>query len=438
MGKILDWRKEKFNVLIFPAGAENRMDIYDSLRTSSCFNVYGASSKVDHAKYIYPEDHYYIGKLNIAEDSFLENFNCLLSHFSIDFVIPTHDTIAVYLMKRADHINAHIICSPYETAKIAENKKLTAQALRDCSFYPKVYEGMDEVDEYPVFLKPYIGAGSRGVHLVHDREALARILDSEEDLLISEYLPGREYTIGCFTNRKGELLFAGAITRERIQDGRSYHNERGIMNGQFWEIARQLNSVFEFHGSWFFQVKEDKNGALKLLEFSVRQIGEMGVYRQLGVNFAAMSIFDAMGRDVKVLFNDLNLTVDLRFKNNCFLCFEYESVYLDLENTLVVNGRLNVELLNFLYLCFTRGLKVILLTNEKDAYEEILMKYPISSKLFHQVLSINHRGKTSDYITQTKAVYISSNFHKRWQVKESCGIPVFDLDAIECLVERGM
>ena len=58
----------KIHILIFPAGAENRMDIYDSLRRNRDFEIYGASSKRDHAISIYPADHYLIGLLNITEE----------------------------------------------------------------------------------------------------------------------------------------------------------------------------------------------------------------------------------------------------------------------------------------------------------------------------------------------------------------------------------
>lgn len=437
MSKISDNENRKIetrtNILIFPAGAENRMDIYDSLRHNPGFDVYGASSKIDHAKYIYPENHYYIGDLNIADKGFIDRFNSLLSRFKIDFVIPTHDTVAAFLMKEEKAINAHILCSPYETARIAENKKMTAQALQNCPFCPKVYENIDKVTEYPVFLKPYIGAGSRGTHIVQDRQTLGQILCRNRDLLICEYLPGREYTVGCFTNKKGELLFAGPGTRERIIDGRSYHSERADVNGKFQKIAVELNSRFKFRGSWFFQVKEDKAGMLKLLEFSVRQIGEMALYRQLGVNFAAMSVMDAMGEDVKVIFNDRDLIVDLNFRNNYYFNFPYERVYIDSEDTLIVNGRINTFLLNYLYQCFNRGIKITLLAKKKGTYEDMVGKYPISERLFSEVLTVAEDRGVCDHITDPKAVYISSDWQERFRVKETCGIPVFDLDAVECL-----
>lgn len=438
MERIQYSKADKYNVLVFPAGAENRMDIYDSLRQHPNFEVYGASSKIDHAFYIYPKDRYYVGNLNIAEESFIESFNSLLSYFQIDFVIPTHDVIAAYLMKEEKFINARILCSPYETAKIAENKRLTADLLKSSAIYPKVYEGINDVDEFPVFLKPYIGAGSRGIHLVHDKETLSEIIAKEKDLLISEYLPGKEYTVGCFTDRKGNLLFVGPSTRERIISGRSFHSDRAPMDGGFRKIAEELNNILEFRGSWFFQVKEDKNGELKLLEFSVRQIGEMALYRQLGVNFAAMSIADALDQDVEVIFNDFELQVDLSYRNNYFLDLKYGEAYIALEDTLITKEKLNMELLLFIYQCIENKVSTTLLINGRGTYDDMLKEYPLSDKLFTRVIDLKEHKEIKSCIEDTNAIFISSNIKDRLSIKESRGIPVFDLDAVEGLIGRGI
>lgn len=424
---------KKINILIFPAGAENRMDIYDSLRHNPLFNVYGASSKADHAKSIYPKENYFIGDLNITEEGFFEVFNSLLKRFQIDFVIPTHDRIAVFLMKEEKRFCARILCSPYETTKIAENKKLTASALKDSGFYPKVYENPDEIDGYPVFLKPYIGAGSRGTHLVHDEERLKYILKREKDLLISEYLPGREYTVGCFTDRNRKLLFAGPVIRENIANGRSFHQTKTDRIEEFNEIATALNEIFHFRGSWFYQAKEDKDGSLKLLEFSVRQIGEMGLHRQMGVNFAAMMVLDAMGADVKILLNDFDVTADVSYKSIYSFPYQFNRVYIDLKDTLIINGRLNIDLLSFIYRCADKGIDVILLTETVDDYEKMLKNYSVSEKLFTGIISGYEDKIVLDTISRDESIYISSSFNNRSLVKERYDIPVFDLDAVECL-----
>ena len=105
----------KIKVLIFPAGAENALEIYRSLRFNIHLEVFGASGKPDHAAFIYPSDHYLEGNYYITSPSFLEDFNLLLKEYKIDLVIPTHDTIALYMAE-----NRHLIqatCSYKQRSK---------------------------------------------------------------------------------------------------------------------------------------------------------------------------------------------------------------------------------------------------------------------------------------------------------------------------------
>ena len=421
------------HVLIFPAGAENMIDIYDSLRHNPDFKVFGASAREDHGKAVYPEDHYCIGELQITEPDFLDHFNDLLRSFRIDYVIPTHDTVAVYLMKMAAEIQATIVCSPYETARIAENKQLTAEALEGAEYCPRVYGSREAIEEYPVFLKPWIGAGSRDTFLVRDGEELSEILKKKDRLLISEYLPGPEYTVGCFTSRDGRLLFAGPGTRERIQNGRAYHIERAGGRSDFKVIAEDLNRRLTFRGSWFFQVKEDRQGRLKLLEFSVRQLGEMALYRQLGVNFAALALYDAMGQDVTILFNDLPLTMDLRFSGVYRLRHDYRRVYLDAAALLAGEEAVDATLIQFLYQTVNDGKKITCLSLEGEDLPDELERRSIHAGLFAEIIRVRTAEEMTGHMTDTQAVFVSRDRKLRQLVKEHCRIPVFDVDALECL-----
>lgn len=426
---------EKVNILIFPAGSENAMNIYDSLKYNLHFNVFGASGKADHCQFIYPKGKLFLGDLYITEKSFINEFNKVIEKFKIDYIIPTHDTIALFLAEYCNSIDAKLICSPYETARIAENKELTYEALNDYYFYPRVYLNSNEVAKYPVFLKPYVGAGGKGTYLANNKEELDNILENNSKLLITEYLPGKEYTIDCFTNKNGELLFVGPRTRERITTGITFHSVRAEYNKEFECIAKELNNRFKFRGAWFFQVKEDELRNLKLMEISVRQAGTMAFYRQLGINFAALSVFDAMDYDIKIIFNDYKLTLDRCLKNSYHFDYEYDKLYIDFDDTLVVNDKINTTLMQLIYQSINANKKIILLTKHAYVLDESLKRYRISKDLFDQIILIELDKKKADYIDKSKAVFIDNYFPERISVKELCNIPVFDVDAVECLID---
>ena len=49
---------KKHHVLVFPAGSEIGLEIYNSLKYSHHVEVFGASGKSDHASFVYEADRY--------------------------------------------------------------------------------------------------------------------------------------------------------------------------------------------------------------------------------------------------------------------------------------------------------------------------------------------------------------------------------------------
>lgn len=425
----------KVNVLIFPAGSVNAIEIYDSLKFNIHFKVFGATSVNDHAEFVYKKDNLIIDKLYITDEDFIPKFNRILKKYSITYVIPTHDVIASFLTNNNDKICSKIVCSPYETARIAENKYLMYRKLSEYDFCPRIYQSTKDIDRYPVFIKPCIGAGGKGTSIANDIKDVEQALSGNIDMIISEHLPGKEYTVDCFTNQHRELLFIGPRTRENIIQGVSFHSERMECNKEIRNIAHTLNEKFVFRGGWFFQIKEDSLGRYKLMEFSVRQAGTMALYRQLGVNFATLSLFDAMGYDVKILFNDYKVILDRFIKPKFHFEYSYTKMYVDFDDTLIVDGKVNTILMRLIYQCINSNVQVILLTKHAYNLEETLKKHRINRDLFDDIILIDAKLNKCDYIVNRNAIFIENYFPERMMVKEKCNIPVFDVDAVEGLID---
>ena len=153
---------QKINVLIFPAGAESSLDVYEALRYNLNINVFGCSSKSDHASFIYPEGQYFEGDYNISNCNFIRDFNTLLDSLKIDAVIPMHDSVALFLAENRDNISAKILVSPAETARVCHEKRKMYELFSDCGFCPLVYNNADEISTFPVIVKANIGAGGKG------------------------------------------------------------------------------------------------------------------------------------------------------------------------------------------------------------------------------------------------------------------------------------
>ena len=426
---------KKYNVLIFPAGGENAINIHDSLKYNIHFNLFGASSLVDYGKELYPKSNYCIENLYISDENFINRFNDLINKFQIDLIIPTHDTIALFLMENEKNINAKIVCSPLETTRIAHSKKLIFDNLKNKFYCPKIYNNIDEVKDYPVFLKPNIGAGGKGTYLAKDYEELFLKLNSNNDLVICENLPGDEITVDCFTNFKRQLLFVGPRTRERITMGISFESKTIPLSEEIEKIAIDLNNTFVFRGAWFFQLKRDINGKYKLMEFSVRQAGTMALYRTLGINFALLSLFDALELDTNILYNKYDLTLSRRLKNSYNLNFSYDNIYIDFDDTLIINNKVNSKAMAFIYQCLNKNKKIYLISKHSTNIYDSLKKYKIDKSIFDEIIIINELDSKSDFIKHKKAIFIDNYYKERKEVFEKKHIPVFDVDVIENLID---
>ncbi len=426
---------EKVNVLIFPAGSENAINAYKALNKNLHFRVFGASGKDDYARAIYPKD-----RLRVSEELYINNtdfigaLNRLVAEWNIKFIIPTHDVIVRALLEKQDGINATVISSPLETAVIAEDKAKMYQSISDADYCPTIYSSPEDL-MYPVFVKPRVGAGGKGSKLIHDSDQLKEILEDQNKYVISEYLPGEELTVDCFTNRDGELLFFGARTRERVTNGISYRSRRVEPSDEIKTIAEDINHRLRFRGGWYFQIKKDIHGKWKMLEFSVRMAGTMLYYMQLGVNFPALSLFDFMGFPVQVLLNDVQMVLDRGIETSFFLDYEYDTLYVDYDDTLIIDDKVNTTIIKIIYQSINKGRQVVLLTKHIGDLKESLSKYHLSEEMFHEIILLEPKCKKADYIKPGRAILIDNYFPERMDVKTRLGIPVFDVDAAICLID---
>lgn len=426
---------KKINVLIFPSGGENAINIYDSLKYNLHFNLFGATSIEDYSASLYKKENFSIDNYYITDLKFIEKFNELLNKFSIDYVIPTHDTIALYLMEHQGEIKSQIVCSPVETTRIANSKKKIIDTVKGKWYCPKTYNSIEEIDTYPVFLKPDIGAGAKGTLLAKTKEETEKFINNNSDIVITEFLPGEELTVDCFTDKNGKLIFIGPRTRERITMGISFTSKTLIADEKIEEIANDLNSMLNFNGAWFFQVKRDINNNYKIMEFSVRQAGTMALYRQLGINFAALSLFNAMGFDIDILFNNYNLTLNRRLENAYKFEYNYDKIYIDFDDTIIVNDQVNTMAIKYIYQCINKNKEIFLITKHSTDIKQDLQKYRIDPNIFAKIIVLNDNERKVDYIDDKNSIFIDNYYIERKLVREKKNIPVFDVDAIECLLD---
>lgn len=423
---------EKTNVLIFPAGAENALEIHASLRHSVHFKVYGGSSVEDHASFAY--ENYIGGMPRLSDPDFLSGLNELIRRYEIALIFPTHDTVALFMAEHRDEIDARVVTSDARTALVCREKRRTFALFQGDDFCPELFADPRVVRTYPVFVKPSVGEGGKGAQLVEDERALSAATAGNPDLLICEWLPGEEFTVDCFTDRHGELLFAGPRSRDRVRMGISFASRTAPLTDEISSIAHRINDRLAFRGLWFFQLKRAVDGRLKLLEVSTRLAGTMSVYRQLGVNFALLSAFDALDRDVSILINELPLMVDRCLLSRYRIDYAYDTVFIDYDDTIVHEGKVNELVMRFLFQCANRGVRRVLVTRHAGDLPAHMRAHGIAPELFNEIRHLKAGEPKSGHVSGPGAVFIDNHFPERLDVRRNCGIPVFDVDAVEALL----
>jgi len=289
---------------------------------------------------------------------------------------------------------------------------------------------------FPVFLKPDVGQGSKGVRRANSADEVAFYLRQDPSLLILEHLPGAEYTVDCFTDRCGVLRFAGARERTRILNGISVDTSP-VEGPEYRVIAETINSALRFRGAWFFQLKRTTEGELALMEIAPRVSGSMALYRNLGVNYAALALFDQMGQDVALLRNDYPIRMDRALISRYRLDLHYDNVYIDLDDTVIRNGQVNPLAAAFLYQCRNRGVRLHLLSRHAGDLDSTLRRLALDP-LFDTVVHVPDSHCKSEYIHGGSAIFIDDSFAERRRVHERLGIPTFAADALESLIQGGL
>lgn len=423
--------KKKIRVLVFPCGAENALEIYQALRYSIHVEIYGASSVDDHGRFRFEN---YIGNLpKISQPSFDEKFTSLIHDNQIDLVFSTHDTVCEYLAPRAQHMGFYLVNGDVETTRITRSKKRTYDLFAGQDWLPRIYSDLDAVTHWPVIAKPDAGQGGQQVKLFHDAaELLAGIHTIQEPVLV-EYLPGEEITIDCFTDRNRKLVFCGPRSRERIRAGIAMRSVFYGDDGSIADIAAEINAKISFRGPWFFQLKRARDRVWKLLEVSSRIAGTMSAQRARGVNLPLLTIQDFLERDVSVLPEYRVTLVDRSICTRAELDYEFDTVYVDLDDTLVIDGFATPLVISYLYQMIKAGKRLVLITRHAADVQQTLLDARIAVNLFNEIIHITD-GVSKAGLIGPRSIFIDNYFVERLSVATECAVPVLDVDMLEFLI----
>ena len=325
---------KKIKLLITGAGAPGGPGIIQALKKDKMINLYTADANPNASgRYLYNECPFY--KIPKADDSnFIKFLLNLCIKLKIKVVLPlvTKELFKLSIYKKEFlKKNIKIIVSDKDALFLINNK---------CSLYKHLKNNKIEVPEFfiasnkselkkaaiklnygqvPIVINPCIGNGSRGIRIL-DKNAdrfdmlfnhkpnsifstLNEVLSTMGDkkipkILVSEYLPGDEFTVDTIVNN-GSIVDFLIRTRTSINNGISTSGSF-IDNKEIYEYIKKIISIIPgLSGPIGFQVKRSKKNKFLLLESNPRLQGTSVAALGLDVNLPLRAVKQILGIKLK-------------------------------------------------------------------------------------------------------------------------------------------
>lgn len=419
----------RVKVLVFPCGSEVALEIRQALGLSVHVELHGASSTDDHGRFAFANYHHLS---NIADASFDRQFVDLITRLGIQVVFATHDSVLEHLAPLAQHNGVYLVNGDPQTAAVTRRKSATYALFNGQPWLPTLFASVEQVTEWPIVLKPDQGQGGQGVTVATDRQQAQQAFDAMCEPVLCEYLPGEELTVDCFTDWRQRLLHVGPRSRERVRAGITMRSRSVPCSDEIRGIAEGISERLSLRGPWFFQIKQNRQGQWRLLEVCARLSSSSVAQRARGVNLPLMAIQDFLQRD-QVVLNDARLTlVDRSLATVAQLDYEFDTAYLDFDDTLIIDGHANPAAMRFVYRLLELGKTLVLITRHDADIGASLEKARIAPQMFERIIHITD-GRPKSAFVEGRAIFVDNHFPERLDVSRALGIPVFDVDALGLL-----
>lgn len=214
----------------------------------------------------------------IEEEAFI---NCLLDkikELKPKVLLPTHDE-SVVIMRNISKFPKDLII-PYATEEMLltlANKAKATKIASDANVpVPKVYESVDEVDNFPVVYKTVIGNSAKGVYFPKNRDELMKLtlLHKEEETLLEEWVEGTDYSVDCvrWDNFFKSSVYHALVTKT---DGGGTTTQREIVDvPELENYAKKLLDYVDFKGVCGLDFRYNPvNGKVAFIEVNARFTG---------------------------------------------------------------------------------------------------------------------------------------------------------------------
>jgi hypothetical protein len=307
-------------------------------------------------------------------------------------------------------------------------------------YCPQIYQSVNEAEAHlPCYLKPNAGYGSQDHRVIENILDLKGAKELTKDNLLMEILQGEEFTVECLSTKDGKLVYSRGRKRLRVRMGTSlsFESPQKSVKEELEKIALLINENLKLDGPWYFQVKARNmnKSDFKILEISTRLPGSSVWSRANGINLAELAVWNFRNEKIQALGNSHKVEVERILSSKMSLKFDFEHIYIDLDDTILVDNKPNPWAVAFMIQERNRGKKIHLLTKSLSIN---LASTLIDNQLegfFDTVIHLDEIDSKSNYISSKSSIFIDDSFSERQSVQSIHGIPCYGPEVFQLLVK---
>ena len=237
-----------------------------------------------------------------------------------DVVMPGSGPEILAVSKNKELVSGRVAVAldSYRTIRPLLNKADAYEALENAipvpafarvSDAPRLRRCLEEAGfpERPVCIRPASytdSGGARGFRVLYGERDMAAYMEPASpaaepaDLLVSEYLPGPEYSVYVLADG-GAMLYCVPVLRGRMVGPRTFGAQTVPPDPEITDICGRIVERLGLSHNVNIQLRRSADGALKLVEVNPRMGGTIVLPAAAGVNLPYMGVRMALGRPVE-------------------------------------------------------------------------------------------------------------------------------------------
>lgn len=236
------------------------------------------------------------------EEEFVDKLFDIIKWHNVDLLMPSSGfDIYLYSKYKAEleKLGALAVVSDPDNLEICRDKLKTYNFLKTDFDLPFTASDSKEFERFPLIAKPRFGKGSRNVIKVEDARELRYVTEKFKDMIFQEFLPGEEYTIDVLSDLDKNAILA--VPRVRLQTKEGISTKGRIVRHPVLEHeCMKIAEAVGIRGPCCIQMKESKEGRLKLVEINPRMGGGTIFSTLAGANLPALIVALAEGKKISV------------------------------------------------------------------------------------------------------------------------------------------